>query len=222
MNDLVFLQDGQAMTDSLIMAEYFEKRHSHVLDTIREILSDLPEASSQPTFRPRDYVDCRGKTQPKFDLNRDGAILLLNTFKGRKARLKQWQVIQAMNALEAHVKRLEAEQLEAPRNPPQISLAGISPYQTVSYYIKRRLKIENPPRGLGHAVSRALTSYCLKHGIAVMLADHETGQKQAFHVQAFQDWLMAGGGELIHSYKPKAKRAGDQHVITFPHGRKAA
>ncbi|MEM8950245.1 MAG: Rha family transcriptional regulator, partial [Pseudomonadota bacterium] len=97
--DLVFEQDGEATTDSLIIAEYFGKRPGDVMRVIREIAEDLPEIS-QRTFALSDYVDVRGKIQPKYVMNRDGAMLITNTFKGKKARQKQWQFIQLFNAME--------------------------------------------------------------------------------------------------------------------------
>jgi Rha family phage regulatory protein len=41
---LVSLRDGRAETDSLKVAAHFHKRHTHVLDTIEQVIADLAKA----------------------------------------------------------------------------------------------------------------------------------------------------------------------------------
>lgn len=48
-------------------------------------MKDLPELGGGRTFALTSYIDCQGKERPKFIMNRDGTMLLTNTFKGRKA-----------------------------------------------------------------------------------------------------------------------------------------
>lgn len=43
MNELVFLKSSQALTTSLKVAEYFEKRHDRLLQTIEEQYGGLHE-----------------------------------------------------------------------------------------------------------------------------------------------------------------------------------
>lgn len=107
MNDLVFMQDGQALTDSLIIADHYGKEHFNVMAAVRGVIDDLPELEGELTFQLASYVDAQNKERPFYRMNRDGAILLTNTFKGRKARQKQWQFIQLFNAMEKHIKEGE-------------------------------------------------------------------------------------------------------------------
>ena len=162
MNDLAFLQDGQAMTDSLIVAGYFQREHRNVLQTIRGIEADLPEISNGLTFQRVEYLDAKGEARPKVIMNRDGALLLLNRFKGRKARLKQWRVIQAFNALEHRVRELEADrfaevevllaeskpgafiEIQPAAVPLSIPLHGPAPYMTVAHWLRHNRKIMPP------------------------------------------------------------------------------
>ena len=43
MNELVFIQNDQALTTSLKIAEVFEKRHDRVLRAIENAMGNLPQ-----------------------------------------------------------------------------------------------------------------------------------------------------------------------------------
>ncbi|MCT7942218.1 Rha family transcriptional regulator [Shewanella holmiensis] len=47
---LVFINDQQTITNSLIVADYFGKKHCDVLRIIDQILADAPMNLRQPTF----------------------------------------------------------------------------------------------------------------------------------------------------------------------------
>ena len=51
MNELVFLKNNQALTTSLKVAEYFKKRHDHVIRDIEEQYGDLPNLGRCSTRR---------------------------------------------------------------------------------------------------------------------------------------------------------------------------
>lgn len=99
MNELVFLKNEEALTDSLSVAEMFEKRHDHVLVKIEKILNDSPEKSGQCFHKTR-YKDSSGKLNVKYLMNRDGFTFLAMGFTGRKADTWKWKYIDAFNAME--------------------------------------------------------------------------------------------------------------------------
>lgn len=99
MNKLVFLKNEEALTDSLSVAEMFEKRHDHVLVKIEKILNDSPEKSGQCFHKTR-YKDNSGKLNVKYLMNRDGFTFLAMGFTGRKADTWKWKYIDAFNAME--------------------------------------------------------------------------------------------------------------------------
>jgi Rha family phage regulatory protein len=99
MNELVFLKNEEALTDSLSVAEMFEKRHDHVLVKIEKILNDSPEKSGQCFHKTR-YKDNSGKLNVKYLMNRDGFTFLAMGFTGRKADTWKWKYIDAFNAME--------------------------------------------------------------------------------------------------------------------------
>lgn len=109
MNDLVTINNSQVVTDSRKVAEVFNKRHTHVLDSIKEIL-DSAENSAQSFFYESTYKDGSGKSNKMYLMNRDGFSLLVMGFTGKKAM--QWKIkfIEAFNAME--------EKLRTPKLSP--------------------------------------------------------------------------------------------------------
>ena len=99
MNELVYLKNEQALTDSLTVAEMFGKRHDHVLVKIAKILNDSPENSGQCFHKTR-YKDASGKWNTKYLMNRDGFTFLVMGFTGKKANEWKWKYIDAFNKME--------------------------------------------------------------------------------------------------------------------------
>lgn len=99
MNELVYLKNDQALTDSLKVAEMFEKKHKHVLEKIEKILNDSAENSAQ-CFHKTKYKDASGKWNTKYLINRDGFTFLAMGFTGKKADAWKWKYIDAFNQME--------------------------------------------------------------------------------------------------------------------------
>ena len=107
MNELVFLQNEQALTTSLKVAEHFEKRHDRLLQTIEEQYGDLHEFVEM--FHKTTYPDNYGRQQPMYLMNRDGFALLAMGFSGKKALKFKLDYIKAFNAMEQKIIQLIAE-----------------------------------------------------------------------------------------------------------------
>lgn len=103
MENLVQVADGQIVVSTRQFAEHFEKRHTHVLTVIKELLNSA-ENSAQWFFKA-EYKDASGKSNPEYLMNRDGFSLLVMGFTGKKAL--EWKVkyIQAFNAMEEELRR---------------------------------------------------------------------------------------------------------------------
>lgn len=99
MEELVFLKNEQALTDSLTVADMFEKRHTHVLEKIEKILNDSAENSARCFFKSR-YKDSKGEWRKKYLMNRDGFTFLAMGFTGKKADAWKWKYINAFNTME--------------------------------------------------------------------------------------------------------------------------
>lgn len=115
MEELVYLKRDQALTDSLKVAEMFEKRHDRVLRAIDNLLESLPKNGAvndtkngavdstqncaQMFFKTR-YKDEKGEYRKKYLMNRDGFSLLVMGFTGKKALEWKIKYIDAFNKMQ--------------------------------------------------------------------------------------------------------------------------
>ena len=103
MNELVFKgANDQALTNSLLVAEKFGKKHYHVMDSIRNLLNSHEKSGQY--FVLDTYVDNSGKENPMYVMNRDGFTLLVMGFTGEKALQFKIDYIEAFNKMEQTTK----------------------------------------------------------------------------------------------------------------------
>ena len=103
MNELVFKgANDQALTNSLLVAEKFGKKHYHVIDSIRNLLNSHEKSGQY--FVLDTYVDNSGKENPMYVMNRDGFTLLVMGFTGEKALQFKIDYIEAFNKMEQTIK----------------------------------------------------------------------------------------------------------------------
>lgn len=103
MNELVYLKNDEAMTDSLMVADSFGKLHKDVLEKIEKILADSAENSAQ-CFKLSHYKDASGKMNKRYLMNRDGFTFLVMGFTGKKADKWKWEYIHAFNSMESVIR----------------------------------------------------------------------------------------------------------------------
>ncbi len=145
--DLVFTEGRELKTDSRMVAKAFGKSHRHVLKTIENLECSLE-------FTKLNFWLCyeiselqNGKPLKFYQLTRDGAMLLIMGFTGRKALAIKEAFINAFSAMEA-----------------QLTL--VAQYTQVCQ-IENREKAEASDYGRGlnawKAIKREL--FCLKNGL---------------------------------------------------------
>ena len=103
MENLVQVAEGQVVVSSRQVADHFEKRHTHVLTVIKEILNSAENSIAKFFFKST--YDNRGKQYPEYLMNRDGFSLLVMGFTGKKALEWKIKYIQAFNAMEEELRR---------------------------------------------------------------------------------------------------------------------
>lgn len=106
---LVLIENNQAITTSLKVAEVFEKEHKHVVRDIRELIQQMASTSqssklgSAQMFVETTYqAEEGGRRYPMFLLNRDGFSLLAMGFTGKKALQFKLKFINAFNRADEH------------------------------------------------------------------------------------------------------------------------
>ena len=97
-------EDGQALTNSLLVAGKFGKKHSHVLDSIRKLITTTENSAVREMFCESTYLNEQNKQQPMFVMNRDGFTLLAMGFTGKEAMKFKIDFIAAFNKMEAKLK----------------------------------------------------------------------------------------------------------------------
>lgn len=105
MNELVFLKNEEAMADSLIIAEMFEKRHDRVLRAIDNIVETLPKNGEQKMFIAGRRKANDGNFHRMYYMNRDGFSLLVMGFTGKKAMEWKLKYIEAFNKMETVIRQ---------------------------------------------------------------------------------------------------------------------
>jgi len=107
--EVLFLStDGQPFTTSRAVAERFGKLHKNVLRDIENLLADMPDpAFGRLNFEPSSYLNEQRKAQPEYRLTHDGFAFLAMRFTGRDAMAWQIAFLQAFNAMEAELHRLQ-------------------------------------------------------------------------------------------------------------------
>lgn len=104
MNDLLRIENGQALVSSREVAEHFGKRHVEVLDSIRNIL--VVENSTTKYFTETTH-EYRGQQFPEYLMNRDGFCLVAMGFTGKKALQWKLKYIEAFNNMEKQIRMQE-------------------------------------------------------------------------------------------------------------------
>ncbi len=103
MEELVIMQNKQAVTTSLKVAEVFGKRHR---DVIRKIEGLRKIALAEQMFVKTTYVHPQNhQEQPMYYMNRDGFSLLVMGFTGKKALEFKLKYIEAFNKMESYIEK---------------------------------------------------------------------------------------------------------------------
>lgn len=100
MNELVYLKADEAFTDSLTVAEHFNKRHDRVLRAIDNLIESFPKNGERKMFKATTRKTDDGQHHRMYLMNRDGFTLLAMGFTGKKAMEWKLKYIDAFNQME--------------------------------------------------------------------------------------------------------------------------
>jgi len=100
MISLVTVNNGVASTTSLIIAEQFGRKHSHVLKSIEKVISTGYE------IVPSAYIDESGKSNKFYELTERDAYIVMPFIGGQKSVAGQIALVDAFLALRTTVNNL--------------------------------------------------------------------------------------------------------------------
>ena len=100
---VIEMQNGQAVTTTLEIANYFKKRHKTVLRAVEKLCEESGADRTRHNFVPGYYTLPKTGDQEHrmYTLTRDGFVMLAMGFTGQQAKEFKWAYIDAFNAMEA-------------------------------------------------------------------------------------------------------------------------
>ena len=97
------VKDGQIMTTSLDLANFFDKKHKHILEAVINL--GCPPDFIGPNFRPNTYKDPINRSLPMLDITRKGFVLLAMGFTGERAMEFKIAYLEAFDQMEAELRQ---------------------------------------------------------------------------------------------------------------------
>ncbi|EDV4827172.1 peptidase [Salmonella enterica] len=94
--------NGQAVTSSLAVADYFRKPHKDVLAKISRM--NCSAEFTERNFSLSDYTDASGRKLPCYNITRDGFAFLAMSFTGKRAAQFKESYINAFNRMESRIR----------------------------------------------------------------------------------------------------------------------
>ena len=116
---IVTENNSQVITSSRNIAEFFEKQHKNVLQSIESLLDILPTEFGRLNFQPTSYTDQWIRQQPEYLVTKDGFTLLAMGFTGEKAIEFKISYIEAFNRMEQILLGHVQSQSDIPKPQPK-------------------------------------------------------------------------------------------------------
>lgn len=108
--NLVRIENGKTVTDSLTVAEVFGKDHDKVIRDIKSL--ECSEEFSAANFGESDYTSDRGRTYTKFIITQDGFSFLVMGYTGKEAARFKEMYINEFNRMREQLNKPPQTQLE--------------------------------------------------------------------------------------------------------------
>ncbi|MGQ3440288.1 Rha family transcriptional regulator [Bacillus subtilis] len=197
MNQIVFIEGNQAVTDSLTVAEVFGKRHADVIKSIETL--NCSNEFTERNFSLSDYQDVTGRTLKKYLIKRDGLTFLVFGYSGAKAAIFKEKYIAEFNRMEAELQKMTQPSYMI-EDPVSRAKRWISE-QEERQQLEQTLKIQEPLVNFAQScmasersiLVRELAKLACKNGIVI-------GEKRLF--QKLREWkmIMANRNEPYQEY----------------------
>lgn len=127
MNQLVFIENQQVITDSLVVAEMFGKDHDNVLRDIRKQKEYAGEEFSLLNFEESNY-EKRGKQYPKFSLTEEAFTLVVFSYNTKEAVQTKIKFIQEFKKMREYIEKQEQQA----QDPVELALqTSLKNYQEI-------------------------------------------------------------------------------------------
>ncbi len=165
----VINENGKLYTTSLNIAEVFGKEHRHVLRDIKEL--GCTEEFRRSNFGQSFYFNLQGKQQPMYYVSKDGLLLLVMGYTGKKAMEIKMAFIKRFNEMEEQIKSVIGSKKQL--NPIDKSIKGNKAFK--SHYSVSKLIFPNRNQALLSAnnATKRMTGIDVlgNHGVTCLVAE---------------------------------------------------
>ncbi|CDN36889.1 ORF6C domain-containing protein [Bacillus thuringiensis] len=114
-SELVFESNGKVVTDSLMIAEVFNKRHDNVMSDIKTQMDYAGVEFSLLNFKERTYEN-RGRRYPKIDLTEEAFTLVVMSYNTKEAVQMKIKFIEEFKRIKQHIQN----QQKIPKDPMSV------------------------------------------------------------------------------------------------------
>lgn len=104
MDEITLVLNGQVITTDLLIAKAFNRPPSSIRRAIKNLNCSFEFRANN--FAQTSYIDQQGKTQPSYQITKDGFVLLVMGFTGKQATEFKIKYIEAFNAMEKHMNKV--------------------------------------------------------------------------------------------------------------------
>lgn len=139
---LVYAVKNESRTTSLLVAEGFRKRHDNVLHAVDKL--ECPEEFRLLNFKESSYLNEQNKSQPMYEMTRDGFSILAMGFTGKKAMEWKIKFLDAFKLMEQKILNIESagspkllDHIRQLIDRDQVSKLSVKPDGTMSLTLRK-------------------------------------------------------------------------------------
>lgn len=207
---VVFARDGEVFANSRDVAEFFGKRHDHVLRDIRLLIAKAPDLLLR-NFGEFKINDLTGESTSHYEMNRDGFTLLAMGFTGIKAIRWKLRYIDAFNAMESELRNRRSRPVQVMLNDPA-TLRGLLLENVEKVLVLQAENAALTPKA--EALDRIATangSLCITDAAKAL----QVRPKDLFTFMQTHDWIYRRvGGKHWLGYQSRVGSGLLEHKVT--------
>ncbi|EJN8536456.1 Rha family transcriptional regulator, partial [Escherichia coli] len=139
----ITIQNGRAVTTSVAIANFFDKRHERVIDKVRNLECSIE--FTEHNFVSSKYTDSTGRKLPMYQITKNGFVFLVMGFTGKKAAAFKEAYIAEFDRMEKQLWEQKQLALSSPAMNINFPLSWFSehhPYATMNYVDRNTLQLD--------------------------------------------------------------------------------
>ncbi|EOX5061362.1 Rha family transcriptional regulator [Escherichia coli] len=139
----ITIQNGRAVTTSVAIANFFDKRHERVIDKVRNLECSIE--FTEHNFVSSKYTDSTGRKLPMYQITKNGFVFLVMGFTGKKAAAFKEAYIAEFDRMEKQLWEQKPLTLSSPAMNINFPLSWFSehhPYATMNYVDRKVISLD--------------------------------------------------------------------------------